>query len=229
MTVRSYRDGTRNYELKGGNQGSTDAQGVSLEIYIHALYGLALQRAQKILIIGCASGSLATMLARAGRDVTLVDIDPAAFKLAQRYFHLAPEVACHVGDGLAFLRKSRVKYDALILDAFIGEAIPDHFTGATFYESARKCVKRAGMVLVNVCLHDRKDPLADEIARGFKARGWPVKLLDEPGTARNALVLAGDIAGLRKPGVTLPPGAGAAKLRKGVAAMKFRAPTTARS
>lgn len=223
VTVRARKDGTRSYEQKGGNQSTVDAQGVSLDIYIHALYGLALQRTgKKVLIIGCAGGTLATMLARAGRGVTAVDIDRTAFKLAKQYFSLPKDVVCKVSDGLTFMQKAPGKFDVVIVDAFIGEAIPKQFTGDAFYDAARRCLKRDGLMLVNVCLHDRKDRLADEIARGFIARAWAVKLFDEPGGARNAIVAAGGVKGLRKPGVSSPPDVGAAKVRKGVKAMAFR-------
>lgn len=223
VTVRARKDGTRSYEQKGGNQSAIDAHGMSLDIYIHALYGLVLQRTgPKVLIIGCAGGTLATMLARAGRDVTVVDIDPTAFKLAKLYFQLPKDVACHVSDGLRFMQKAKARFDLVIVDAFIGETIPKQFTGDAFYEAARRCVKRDGLILVNVCLHDRKERLADEIARGFIARDWTVKLLDEPGGARNAIVAAGLVNGLRKPIVSAAPAVGAAKVRKGVKAMAFR-------
>lgn len=223
VTIRAGRDGTRSYEQKGGNQSAIDSAGVSLDIYIHALYGLALQRAgRKVLIIGCAGGTLATMLARAGRDVTVVDIDPVAFKLAKLYFQLPKDMACHVSDGLRFMQKSKARFDTVIVDAFIGETIPKQFTGDAFYDAARRCLKRDGLILVNVCLHDRKDPLADAIAQGFIARDWGVKLLDEPGSARNAIVAAGLVAGLRKPSVSAAPSIGAPKVRKGVKAMAFR-------
>jgi 2-polyprenyl-3-methyl-5-hydroxy-6-metoxy-1,4-benzoquinol methylase len=228
VTVRARKDGTRSYEQKGGNQSTVDAKGVSLDIYIHALYGLALQRPPgRVLMIGCAGGTLATMLAQAGWDVTLVDIDRTAFKLARRYFCLPEEIDCRVADGLRFMQKARARYDVVIVDAFIGEAIPDHFTGATFFAAARKCVKPRGIICVNVCLHDRKDRLADEIADGFAERGWSVKLLDEPGGARNAIVVAGDVRGLRRPKVSAAPAIGASKVTKGVAAMKFRPPIKA--
>ncbi|MCA0201005.1 MAG: fused MFS/spermidine synthase [Proteobacteria bacterium] len=222
ITIRAKKDGTRGYHQKGGNQSTVDAHGVSLDIYIHALYGLALQRGTKVLMIGCAGGTLATMLARKGRDVTLVDIDRAAFKLAKSYFQLPRDIACHVSDGLRFMQKVRGTFDVVIVDAFIGEAIPDHFTGEAFYKAAKRCVKKDGLALVNVCLHDKKDRLADEIANGFAARGWAVKLLDEPGGARNAIVAAGNVRGLRKPGVSSPPEVGAKDLTRGVTAMKFR-------
>lgn len=222
ITVRAKKDGTRGYHQKGGNQSTVDAHGVSLDIYIHALYGLALQRGPRVLMIGCAGGTLATMLARKDRDVTLVDIDRAAFKLAKSYFQLPQDIECHVSDGLAFMKKVRGKFDVVIVDAFIGEAIPDHFTGEAFYKAAKRCVARGGIALVNVCLHDKKDRLADQIAAGFKERGWAVKLLDEPGGARNAIVAAGNVKGLRKPGVSSPPEVGAKELIKGVNAMKFR-------
>ena len=224
ITVRARKDGTRSYHQKGGNQSTVDANGVSLDIYIHALHGLALQKpARKTLMIGCAGGTLATMLSRAGRDMTLVDVDAAAFRLAKRYFHLPEDIACHTGDGLRFMQKTPTKFSTLILDAFIGEAIPDQFTGEAFYKAARKCVVRGGLVLVNVCLHGRKDRLADKIAQGFAQRGWAVKILDEPGGARNAIVAAGNVKGLRKPRVSMPPDVAASALRKGVRAMKFRA------
>ncbi len=222
ITIRARKDGTRGYHQKGGNQSTVDAHGVSLDIYIHALYGLALHRGKKVLMIGCAGGTLATMLARKGRDVTLVDIDRAAFKLAKTYFQLPKEISCHVSDGLRFMQKVRGTFDVVIVDAFIGETIPDHFTGTAFYKAAKRCVKKGGLALVNVCLHDKKDRLADQIAVGFEERGWAVKLLDEPGGARNAIVAAGRVKGLRKPRISSPPEVGAKELTKGVNAMKFR-------
>ncbi len=222
ITIRAKKDGTRGYHQKGGNQSTVDAHGVSLDIYIHALHGLARQRGKKVLMIGCAGGTLATMLAREERDVTLVDIDRAAFKIAKQYFWLPKTIGTHVSDGLRFMQKVTGKFDVVIVDAFIGETIPDHFTGEAFYKAAKRCVARGGLALVNVCLHDKKDRLADKIASGFGARGWSVKLLDEPGGARNAIVAAGNVKGLRKPRVSMPPEVGMKELSKGVAAMKFR-------
>jgi spermidine synthase len=215
--------GTLTYEQKGGNQSTVDRDGVSLDAYIHALYGLVLQHpAPKILMIGCAGGTLGTMLARAGRDVTIVDIDPVSFRLAQRYFGLPSTVTCHVGDGLAFIRGTRRKFDALIVDAFIGESMPDHMKGAAFYAAIRRCLNKDGLALVNVCLDTKKDRAADIIAAGFAANDWPVRLLDSPGAERNAIVMAGQVKGLRRPTLRTPPQARAGWTGRNLKAMAFR-------
>src|SRR5438034_11821618 len=169
----------------------SDVNGIRLDAHIHALYGLVLQHAGKsILMIGCGGGTLGTMLARAARRVSLIEIDPVSIRLAKRYFGLPRNIACHVGDGLAFMQKNLRRYDVLIVDAFTGENIPAHMKDAAFFEAEERCLRRNGLVMVNICLERKSDPTADEIAMGFKERGWSVRLLDSPGAERNSIVLA---------------------------------------
>src|SRR4029079_1673535 len=131
---------------------------------------------------GCGGGTLGTLLARAGRQVTIVEIDPVSFKLAKRYFGLPRSVKCHVGDGLTFMQKTRRTYDMVITDAFVGEKIPSHLKSTAFFDAAIRCLRRNGVALVNVCLDRKSDPTADRIAAGFKDRGWSVRIFDSPGT-----------------------------------------------
>jgi spermidine synthase len=217
------RIGTVTYEQKGGYQSAADCNGISLDAHIHALYGLTLQQPGKsVLMIGCGGGTLGTMLARAGRRVSIVEIDPVSFTLAKRYFGLPTNIACHVGDGLAFMQKTRQSYDVLIIDAFTGENIPDHMQGAAFFEAAGRRLRKDGFALVNVCLERKSDPTGDRIAAGFKERGWPVRLLDSPGGERNAIVLAGKVGKLRRPRLLILPLAGAKQTGKELRAMRFR-------
>lgn len=223
------RSRTLTYEQKGGNQSTADYNGISLDAHIHALYGLTLQHPGKnILMIGCGGGTLGTMLARAGRRVSIVDIDPVSFTVAKRYFGLPANVACFVGDGLAFMQKTRRRYDVVILDAFTGENIPAHLQGPAFFEAAGRCLRKDGLVLVNVCLERKSDPTADRIAAGFKQRGSPVRLLDSPGGERNAIVAAGNVMNLRRPELLIPPQAGAKETGKELKAMRFRRRRTTR-
>jgi len=201
------RTRTLTYEQKGGWQSAADVNGISLDAHIHALYGLVLQHAGKnILMIGCGGGTLGTMLARAGKRVSIVEIDPVSIRLAKRYF----------------MKKKRRHYDLLIVDAFTGEKIPAHMKDAAFFEAAGRCLRRNGLAMVNVCLERKSDPTADRIAAGFKERGWSVRLLDSPGAERNAIVLAGNVKNLRRPRLLLVPEAGAKQTGKELTAMRFR-------
>src|SRR5947207_10318889 len=101
------RTRTLTYEQKGGWQSRADINGVSLHAHIHALYGLVLQHTGKsILMIGCGGGTLGTMLARTGKRVSIVDIDPVSLRLAKRYFGLPRNVAFQVRDGFPCMQKN---------------------------------------------------------------------------------------------------------------------------
>jgi SAM-dependent methyltransferase len=219
------RNGTLTYQQKGGNQTAIDADGVSLDVYVHALYGLVRQaEARAVLMIGCGGGTLATMLAHSDVGVTVVDIDKVSISLARRYFGMPTQVRSHVGDGFAFMRKTRRRFDAVVLDAFIGEDIPDHMRGETFYAAVERCLCPGGVALVNVCLAGRFDRAADRIAQEFSDHGWPVRLLDEPGGERNAIVLAGAVEGLKRPRMLMPPRVDAKSAARRLRAMRFRRP-----
>ena len=219
------KSGALVYRQRGGNQTTVDAHGVSLDTYIHVLHGLVSQTpARRILMIGCGGGTLATMLARAGRRVTIVDVDPVAFKLARDHFGLARNVACRVADGLAFLQTSRARFDAIVVDAFIGEDIPAQFLGAEFSRAARRCLRPNGVLFVKVCL-GRGERTADELALMLLRDRWSARLLDRHRSSeRNAIVMAGAVRGLRVPKLTIVPGVEAARLKAEMAAMGFRRP-----
>lgn len=220
---RSSKTNALVYMQRGGNQSATDEHGVSLDTYIHALFSLTLQiSAPKILMIGCAGGTLATMLHRAGRRVTAVDIDAAAFSIAKKHFGLPRGVRCVVKDGLDFLRVTKTRFDAVIIDAFIGETIPKQFSGDEFCIAVRRVLKTRGTLLFNVCLDGYRDRTADDIGLRLRHHGWTVRLLDESGPQRNAIVMAGDVRALRHPRLIVAPALRTAKIKRALAAMRFR-------
>ena len=220
---RNTRTGTLTYVLKGGHQSAVDRNGRSMDTYIHAIYGLIMQRpAKTVLMIGCGGGTLGTMLTAAGLKVTIVDIDPAAFVVAKAHFGLPDGVECLVGDGLAVLPGMRRRFDVLISDAFIGEKTPKHLTGDDFCAAARQRLKPKGALFINVCLFRRADPTADCFAARLKDHGWPVRLLDQRGAARNGVILAGNVKGLRVPKLLLPPDAERARVRRELKGSRFR-------
>lgn len=206
-------------------QSEADADGVSLAPYIHALYGLVLQaQARRVLMIGCGGGTLATLLMRSGIDVTIVDIDRSAFDVARRYFALPPDLACHVGDGEAFLQRSADVYDAIVLDAYEGDRIPTHFCAAPFLALARERLAPArGCILANVHVQHDLDTTPDRLAASMASVWREVRVLDARGRPkRNAIVMAGAVAALEPPRLIVRPAISADEIGAEIELLAFR-------
>jgi spermidine synthase len=224
VLAQDNRTGGISYWQARDHQSQADRHGVSLAEYIHAFFGLVRQkRARHVLMIGCAGGTLATMLSRAGVQVTLVDIDPLSFQIARRYFHLPQTVDCHARDGAAFLRRRLVRYDAVILDAFSDEIIPPHLLTDGFFRLVKARLNKGGLFLVNIVVMDDDDPTPDRIAGAMKKVWRRVKLLDADGFEnRNAVAMGGAVKDLKRPRLLMKPATGARALAKSLAQLSFR-------
>jgi len=223
---KSRKSGSLIYQQNGHCQSEGDGNGTSLAGYVHAIFGLIWQsNAQSILIIGCAGGTLATMLARASRKVAIVDINPTAFALAKLYFEFPPSVVCHIADGEAFLAARADTFDSIVLDAYQGDVIPRHLRTARLFQRVRKRLRPKGTVFANVHLTDRADDGADRLARAMAGCWADIRILDTTGLSeRNAIVMAGSVAALRPPTLIFPPIVEAAEVEAELRAMRFRKP-----
>ncbi|HEY8947293.1 MAG TPA: fused MFS/spermidine synthase [Rhizomicrobium sp.] len=217
--------GRVSYWYGGAHQSVADTHGISLADYIHAMYAFLRQtRARDVLMIGCGGGTLATMLDRDGVDVTVVDIDPRSIELARRYFHLPDGVTTHVADGAEFLRRTRGRYDAIVLDAYNGGDFPDVFKKPAYLSSVKTRLSGANAIyLENMLVDDDEDRAPDNRVRLLQDV-WPeVRLLDCDGWVdRNAVVAAGAVRGLRKPKLIQRPSRGVKKLERDLESLRFR-------
>lgn len=176
-----------------------------------------------MLIIGCGGGSLATMLSRTGAEVTLLDVDPRAFAIARRYFHLPISVECHVADGARFLRRNSNRYDALVLDAFTNGQIPRHFLTPRFHGWAKSRLSRGGIVLINMIIRGDDDPMLSAMAKALAGVWRYRRLLDtESSSNRNVIVAAGAVRGLKAPRVRVAPAIHARRVAEALARFSFR-------
>jgi len=216
---------TFTYEQGGCSQSEADGNGISLASYIHAIFGLILQtKARKILMIGCAGGTLATMLAQAGRKVTIIDVNPASFILARQYFALPDSVECRTDDGKSFLHSDSGIYDAIVLDAFHGDHIPAHLKSQSFYYLVADRLSQRGTVFANVHVKHDFDRHVDGIADCMSNVFPNVRLLDSEGfDGRNAIVMAGAVSCLQAPSMIVPPATDCDTIQSELATMKFRA------
>ena len=226
VIVQDNRTGKVSYWQKEYHQSAADGRGVSTADYIHAMYFFLRQvKAKDVLMIGCGGGTLATMLHRSGVKVTVVDLHKLSFDIARDYFHMPREIPCHVADGIAYLKKHRARHDALVLDAFGEGGMPAKFMRPEFFKLARSRLRpRNALFLMNVIVADDDDPTPDNLVRTLR-RLWPrVRLLDTDGWVdRNAVIAAGAVTKLTKPRILMAPKPGAAKMRRQLAILNWRA------
>jgi len=195
-TIRITRstDGSLAYYQNGCFHSQADKNGVSVCAYIHVIYELVLQSmAQNVLIIGCAGGTLATMLRRMKCKVTVVDINDAAFTIARDYFKLPKDVHCVTQDGITYLRTTQTLYDAVVIDVFDSDnTVPPDFTTTALFQSIRQVLSPAGIMVMNVITKNDRDKCAKTAAYNAQAAGMPIRLFDWPGGIdRNTLILGG--------------------------------------
>lgn len=228
---RNRRTGAHAYCMGPWYQSYADRAGVSLLAYAHAIYGLILQlEARRILVIGGAGATLPSMLARAGKRVTVVDIDPAAFQIAREFFHLAPGLECRVGDGRTFLETMNARYDAIVIDAFCSKRLPRALYSTAFFALARSRLTRAGALIANAIVSDDRDRTAHRIAAGMAAAGLHVRLLDRPRRRdRNAVIVSTTEARfLALPRLLMAPEVMTKSLAAELATLRFTDPGAAR-
>jgi spermidine synthase len=222
--LKDSRRGALLYSQGGYHQSEVDANGVSLLYYVHALIGLLRQaRPERVLIIGCAGGTLATALAKDGVAVTAVDINPHAFRLARDYFGLPASVECRLADGYEFLISTRRTFDAIVLDAFHGDIIPDHLKARAFFKAACAHLARNGILLANVHMANDDDPAADRMAAQMAFAFRHVRVLDRKGRKhRNVILMAGSVRGLKRPALLERPAADSRYITNAFRDMRFR-------
>lgn len=191
--MRSRSDGGYTYYQDACFHSQANAEGVSTCGYVHVMYSIIKQsEAKRVLMIGCAGGTLATMLHKEGCEVTVVDINPHAFTLAKRYFKMPEAVKCAVDDGVAYLLKTGQRYDAIAIDAFDSDGtVPEQFTTQDFFQVVRETLNPFGVVVMNVMVAHDLDMLADRIAQNIESSNLPSVLFDRPGRRDRNVIIAG--------------------------------------
>jgi SAM-dependent methyltransferase len=223
--IRDNTSGTVSYWQGEYHQSAADRAGVSTADYIHAMYFFLMHAgARDVLMVGCGGGTLVTMLARNNVDVMVVDLHKFSFDIARRYFHLPEAVTCHVADGIAYLKSSRRRHDAIVLDAFGESGVPAAFMEPAFFRLAHSRLKpRGSLFLMNVIVDDDDDRAPDNLVRGMRADWGRVRLPDTDGwTDRNAVIAAGAVTNLTKPKLLMHPKPGARKLERQLDILDWR-------
>lgn len=128
--VKNPSDGRITYYQNMCFHSQATAEGVSTCAYVHVMFEVLRHASpRRVLALGCAGGTLATMLSRLGCEVTMVDINPHAFVFAKRYFQLPDSVECVAEDGRQFIARTQQVYDAIAIDVFDEQGVIPHAEG----------------------------------------------------------------------------------------------------
>ena len=157
----------------------------SLSLFTYALHGLAVAYTERIdsaLCIGLGVGIVPAQFAAEGVRVDAVEINPDVVPLAEKFFDLDPsKFRLVIGDGRQFLIRNTNRYDAVILDAFLGDSSPSHLMTREAFESMRAVLNPQGVLVIN-CFGNRtpgKDFFAASMQKTLRAVFTEVRLHEE--------------------------------------------------
>lgn len=109
-----------------------------------------------ILIIGLGGGTLPMALAEIlpEAQIDVVEIDPAVTRMAKRYFGFrdGPKMKVIEADGRVYVKRAiraGQRYDAILLDAFDHEYIPEHLLTREFLAEVKSLLTPEGVLVGN--------------------------------------------------------------------------------
>jgi hypothetical protein len=108
----------------------------------------------------------AQVLGGYGIEVQAVEIEPAVVELAGEFFGLAAPVT--VADGRVFLARTPLRFDAIILDAFVGATPAEHLHTREAFARMAACLEPGGLVAVHV-IASPQHPATQAVARTLEA------------------------------------------------------------
>jgi spermidine synthase len=125
----------------------------STAMFTYMLHDLAVAYAPKLqdaLCIGLGVGIVPRELLRDHARVDVVEINPAVVPVAKNLFDCPIEqLNLTLGDGRQFLNRCAKKYDAVVLDAFLGDSSPSHLMTAEAFAAMRGVLNSNGVLVIN--------------------------------------------------------------------------------
>ena len=159
LQVVESKEGRRRYYLNDYLMQNTYdvVQKKSTSLFTYMLHGLTRGYApglNKALCIGLGVGIVPMQLVADGIQVDVAEINPAIIGLAEQYFDFEPSrMNIHIADGRQFINQTTNRYDAIVLDAFLGDSSPGHLMTREAFGSMKSHMAPEGVLVMN-CFGD---------------------------------------------------------------------------
>ena len=115
-------------------------------------------RIERALCIGMGVGVVPMQFAADGIETDVVEINGAVVAMAEQFFDFnSSKVNLTIGDGRQFLNQTDRKYDAIILDAFLGDSSPSHLMTRESFAEIHRHLAADGVLVINSFGESSKD------------------------------------------------------------------------
>jgi spermidine synthase len=146
---------------------------------------------KRMAILGNAGGTVARAYGHffPQTAVDAVEIDGELTDIARRYFDMrGPRLRTFTADARPYLRRTKERYDVILVDAYRQPYIPFYLATKEFFELVKERLNPGGVVLVNVG-HPRDSPRLEQVLVATMGAVFPTVLRD-PSEDVNTQLLA---------------------------------------
>ncbi len=117
---------------------------------LHGLAHVYAPKVEHVLCIGMGVGIVPMEFVRDQVKVDVIEINPAVVPVAQEFFGFEKDkVNLTIGDGRQFVHGIAGRYDAILLDAFLGDSCPSHLMTREAFADMRRALKPDGVLVIN--------------------------------------------------------------------------------
>lgn len=168
--------------------GMVQSGGAARKIWHQAIHHLKTRRRRlkRTLIIGLGCGDCAFEIQNHYRQAKMVgvEIDPHVVEMARCYFDLATvkNLNITVADGIRYVAKLArsqrpLKFDLIIVDAFLGNEMPKSFQTKTFFKQLAKLLTHDGVVIYNHLFYKHHQQEAESFIKNLETEFGKVTLM----------------------------------------------------
>jgi spermidine synthase len=170
-----------------------DPRAVPMEYIRHAAGAAAFPaQLQRALVIGLGGGTFPMLFRRSFPDlkIDVVELDPLVRKVARRHFGFVEDerLRVRIADGAAYLRRTRRRWDLILLDAYGAAGIPGPLATNAFFADVARSLTPGGIAVANIA---STDPEIEHATVARFARAFPACVLQRTPDSDNVIAVAG--------------------------------------